>query len=123
ELNLQLESALETMPASYNLSGLLRRLAILATNSGVELTSFTPMGAPVRNAKDFYETLSVGFQIRGSFNETLVYMDQISRLKRLIRLKSINLNVSGGGFPKPGEINAPTPSTATTSVTLYRFVE
>src|SRR5262249_43815023 len=48
ELNLQLELALEHMPRTFNLSGLLRKLTMLAQNSGVELSSFRPKAQEVK---------------------------------------------------------------------------
>jgi Tfp pilus assembly protein PilO len=71
ELNLQLEAALETMPKNYNLSALLRRLAILATNSGVELQSFIPNSQSKRLPGNFYETLDITFNLdRQLFRDT-----------------------------------------------------
>lgn len=123
ELNLQLEAALETMPKNYNLSALLRRLAILATNSGVELQSFVPAAAVDRPAGAFYETLDVSFNMSGSFTETLVFLDQISRLKRLMKIQEITFT-SGDVTPRSGpDALAPIKNSVNSRLRLFRFFE
>jgi Tfp pilus assembly protein PilO len=123
ELNLQLETALETMPKNYNLSALLRRLAILATNSGVELQSFLPGGGSERPAGAFYETLDVSLTMSGSFSETLVFLDQISRLKRLMKIQSL-IFVSTSREPLKGpEGLQPVKNKIESRIRLFRFYE
>lgn len=123
ELNLQLESALETMPKNYSLGGLLRRLAILATNSGVDLQTFSPGGAPQRQQKDFFETLEVSFGLQGTFNDTLVFLDQISRLKRLIKVVDVTINSKEQGSRSGPESLIPVKSDVLARIRLYRFLE
>ena len=123
ELNLQLEAALETMPKNYNLSALLRRLAILATNSGVELASFVPGMTPERPPGAFYETLDVSFNLSGSFSETLVFLDQISRLKRLMKIQEIAFT-SQSQTPRTGpDALQPIKNTISSRLRLFRFYE
>lgn len=123
ELNLQLEAALETMPKNYNLSALLRRLAILATNSGVELQSFIPNSQSERQGGNFYETLDITFNLSGSFSETLVFLDQISRLKRLMKIQDLSFTTSASAPVTGPEALVPIKNTVASRLRLYRFYE
>lgn len=123
ELNLQLEAALETMPKNYNLSALLRRLAILATNSGVELQSFVPAPQAERPQGAFYETLDVSFNMSGSFSETLVFLDQISRLKRLMKIQEIGFQTGDVSIRSGPEALQPVKNNISSRLRLFRFFE
>ncbi len=121
ELNLQLESALEYMPRTFNFSGLLRKLTMLAQNSGVELFSFHPQKAEEKKEGLFYSTASINFDLKGTYTQTLVFFDQLSRLKRIINVEDLKLRVN--------DVNT-TPSSsgnivANTAVIIktYRFTE
>lgn len=123
ELNLQLEAALETMPKNYNLSALLRRLAILATNSGVELQSFIPNSQSERQGGNFYETLDITFNLSGSFSETLVFLDQISRLKRLMKIQDLSFTTSAAAPVAGPDALVPIKNTVASRLRLFRFYE
>jgi type IV pilus assembly protein PilO len=124
ELNLQLESALESMPRTFNLSGLLRKLSLLAQNSGVDLASFKPRAPSAMEAaaadKNFYSTIVIDFTLNGSFTQTLVFFDQVTRLKRIINIDSLRMrNTPTQGAPKGAVSNIFTEATIET----YRFSE
>lgn len=90
ELDIQLETALEVMPRTANFAELLRRMDMLAENSGVELQLFRPMSATARSEPNaFYTVLKIDFTVVGSFAQSLVFFDQISRLKRLVNVEQI----------------------------------
>ena len=118
ELNLQLESALEYMPRAFELSKLLRRLTTLAQNSGVELSSFKPKKTEEKKSGSFYSTVAIDFDLKGSFTQTLVFLDQLSRLKRIINIDSLKLR-SMENPQRTGAVAA----TTTASVRTYRFAE
>lgn len=121
ELQARLDSALEYMPRTFKLEVLLRKLTMVASNSGVEISSFRPKkGADDKAAGGtFYSTIAIDFDIKGSFTQTLVFFDQLTRLKRIVNIDAIKI--------KPAE-NAPSRSGATLAVTqasikTYRFSE
>lgn len=89
ELNLQLESALEYMPRDYQLAQLLRKMTLLAENSGVEIAAFRPQ----KNDETigFYNATDIEFTLKGGFTQTLVFFDQLSRLKRVLRVQTLKL--------------------------------
>lgn len=121
ELNLKLESVLEYMPRSFNLSSLLRKLTMVAQNSGVKLFTFRPSKTEEKGQEGFYSSTTIGFDIRGSFTQTLVFFDQVSRLKRIVNVQSLRMVPEAVNFNKNilGEVSA----TTACSVRTYRFSE
>jgi len=119
ELNAQLESALEHMPRSFNLSGLLRKLTMLAQSSGVELSTFKPTKSEARSDSGFYSTISIDFDLRGSFTQNLVFFDQLSRLKRIINIDSLKMSAKEVSGAKTGTVLVDTQG----SIRTYRFME
>ena len=117
ELNVQLEASLEHMPRNFNFSGLLRRLTMLAQSSGVDLSTFKPSRGETKVEGQFYSTIDIEFDLTGSFVQSLVFFDQVSRLKRIVNLQTPQ-RAEEGGFRAQGMV-------AETRVQLktYRFVE
>lgn len=122
ELNLQLEAVLEHMPRTFNLASLLRKLTMLAQNSGIEILIFKPKREAVKaegnGAQTFYETISVDFSIKGAFTQTLVFFDQLARLKRIVNVDSLKMATRR-------EFRSSDAALASTDVTIrtYRFTE
>ena len=81
DLNLQLESALEHLPKSFNLAALLRKLTAIAQNSGVELSSFKPEKNETRGEGQFFSSIKIDFDLKGTFAQSLLFFDQLTRLK------------------------------------------
>lgn len=119
ELNLQLESALEHMPRSFNLAGLLRKLSQLSQASGLEISTFKPKKNEVQATGLFYKTIYIDFDIKGTFIQFLVFLDQVSRLKRIINLESINLKAIAKKESSIGGLKADAKATIKT----FRFVD
>ena len=119
DLNLQLEAALEHMPRTFNLSGLLRKFTMLAQNSGVELATFKPKRGEGKNESAFYSTIGIDCELQGTFSQLLVFLDQLSRLKRIVNVESLRIRVSQGGPQRSGSIMTSTQA----SIKTYRFAE
>jgi type IV pilus assembly protein PilO len=118
ELNLQLEAVLEHMPRTFDLSNLLRKLSMLSQNSGVILSTFKPR--KVEEKVGFYSTTAIDFEMRGSYTQTLMFFDQLSRLKRIVNIENIKIQNSDRSVAsKSGSIMASTTGTIKT----YRFSE
>lgn len=122
ELNLQLESALEYMPRTFNLSSLLRKLNMLAQNSGVKILTFRPVRGEEKAPEGFYSITSIDFDIRGTFSQTLVFLDQISRLKRIVNLHSLKMGLENSN-PAIMALGGPTIVATAASIKTYRFSE
>jgi type IV pilus assembly protein PilO len=121
ELNLQLESALEYMPRTFNLSSLLRKLTLLAQNSGVELPTFKPRKSDEKKGPSFYSTVAIDVDLKGTFTQTLVFLDQLSRLKRIVNVEKLTMKAvpTDKDHERAGNILAST----TATIRTYRFVE
>lgn len=134
ELNLQLEAALEHMPRTFNLASLLRKLTMLAQNSGIEISVFRPRRElaqvspenpnPAANATEkqsslFYESILVEFNLQGPFTQTMVFFDQLARLKRIVNIDSVRMSVK----KEEGAKISQTVSNTEVLVRTYRFTE
>ena len=120
ELNVQLEAALEHMPRAFNLSDLLRRLSLLAQNSGIEMYTFRPRKASdEKNTGSFYSTTTIEFDLKGTFTQTLLFLDQLSRLKRIVNVEHIRVRPNSANTLRSGGIVAETQA----RVRTYRFSE
>jgi len=119
ELNLQLESALEHLPKTFNLSGLLRKLSSLAQNSGVELASFKPDKTEQRNDGQFFASMKIDFDIKGTYAQTLLFFDQLTRLKRIVNLETMKMAVRNENVNKTTAVT----SDITGTIRTYRFTD
>ena len=124
ELNLQLESALEHMPRTFNLASLLRKMTMLAQNSGIDISTFKPLKESVQRKQDsgdvnFYETIFANLSFQGTFTQTMVFFDQLSRLKRIVNIDSIKM------FSRKDQGIKTAMALATTNIVIktYRFSE
>lgn len=89
EQSLQLESVLEFIPRNLELSGILRKLNMLAQNSGVEIISFKPQ----KDEQDlgFFKSTTIDLTLKGSFTQSLVFFDQVSKLKRVLNFETLKM--------------------------------
>jgi Tfp pilus assembly protein PilO len=121
ELNLQLESALETLPREYDLSGFLRKISMIGFNSGIGMGAFRP-SSEAKKEGAFYETMGIAFSVSGSFTQILSFFDQLLHMKRVVRVEKISMRTVAGS----SEItvrNAGSSISADVTAKLYRFVE
>ncbi len=91
ELNLQFQAVLEHLPSEFNYSQILRELTMLARNSGIELLSFTPDNEEKGKEGVFYSTRELKVNLRGPYTNLILFFDQLSRLKKIINVVSINI--------------------------------
>ena len=118
QLNAQLDTALEHMPPTFDLAGLLRQFSLLAQNSGLEIANFKPEAGEKRQPSSFYSSTSIAMDLSGTFTQTLTFLDQLSRLKRIVNVEKIKIK----GSPvkqKSGSVKTSTQAVVRT----YRFAE
>ncbi len=125
ELSQQLKTALEYMPPEFKLAELLRRLTALAQNSGVELVQFLPEAGETRPEGSFYATTNIGFEVHGAFAQCLLFLDQVSRLKRIINVSGIAIEPVAiiAGTEVRQDRSAATKVNAKGTLVTYRFAE
>lgn len=117
ELTGQLEKSLESMPATFELSNLLRQFTLLAQNTGIEMAYFKPKGGEQVTPGTFYSSQVIEVEFKGAFTQTLLFLDQLSRLKRIVNIETISM--SAGDSDTLGAV----PSTTKAVVRTYRYVE
>ena len=122
--NAEFEDALEFIPRNLDLSKLLAKLNVLARNSGIELDSFKPLKEEAAKAgtKSFYQTVNLEIQLRGGFSQTVMFLDQISRLKRIINVETLKMTVGSVDTARlPSSL--PIPVNTVINLKTYRFAE
>ncbi len=123
ELSLQLKTALDYMPPDFRLAELLRRLTALAQNSGVELVQFNPDTEEKRAEGAFYATTNIVFEVNGAFAQCLLFLDQVSRLKRIINVAGISIEPSQTAVEIRTDRNGASRVHASGTLVTYRFAE
>lgn len=93
EQSLQLEAVLDSIPRTLELAGLLRKINVLAQNSAIEIDSFRP--SLNETNQGFFKSADIDLKIRGSFVSTLSFLDQISKLKRVVVFEEMLMNLDG----------------------------
>ncbi len=121
ELNLQLESALESLPRNYDLSGLLRKVSMIGFNSGVAIGAFRP-ASEVKQEGEFYETMPIAFNVSGSFTQVLSFFDQLLHLKRVVRVEKVEMRLAASNS-EAAVRNAGAAVTTEVVAKLYRFTD
>lgn len=118
ELSLQLEAALEHMPKTFNLSGLLRRFTLLGQNSGLEVARFIPGKEEPKKEGGFYSSILIDMELQGTFTQTIVFLDQLSRLKRIMNVDNLKFNVVATGSAALGVM-----TNTVATIRTFRFAE
>ncbi|NBV51833.1 hypothetical protein EBR78_11535 [bacterium] len=106
EQTLQLEAILESIPRTYELNGLLKRLNLLAQSTGVEIVSFKPQND--ERSLELFKVMSIDVTLRGAFVSTLVFFDQVSKLKRVVSFEDIRMSATQKTSGEKGPLIAET---------------
>ena len=126
--NTEFEEALLIIPRTLDLSQLLARLNVLAKNSGIEIEIFKPLkeeavGAEASKVESFYREVPLEMQLHGSFSQTLVFFDQVSRTKRIMNVESVKMVPAQENGISLGSANQSNPIVSTVLFKTYRFSE
>lgn len=113
ELKKQLELALNELPNKQEIPSLLRNIAGLARDNGLEVLQFKPEN---ESAKNFYAEVPVSLDLKGSYHQMALFAQAVSQMARIVNIKNIKL-----GKPKQ-EGNTTILSISCRAVT-YRFLE
>lgn len=92
EAKLLFEAAATILPKTKEIPNLLRNISDLGKAAGLDFLSFKP-GNEV--AKDFYSEFPIDIAIRGPYHNLGFFLDQVSKLERLVTVNNIKL-----GSPK-----------------------
>jgi type IV pilus assembly protein PilO len=89
ELEQKLAEALTEMPAETRMDDLLSQLAEIADKAGLAMSSITPQ--PETREGTFYYRIPVRMQVEGTYHEIAVFLDMVSKLRRIINVTNIQL--------------------------------
>ncbi len=89
EIERMLEEALEEMPAETRMDDLINQLAEIAGQAGLELSSIDPQ--PQFREDTFYYRIPVRMQVAGNFHEVAVFLDRVSKMRRLVNVTNIEI--------------------------------
>ena len=94
EQSLQLESVLESLPRSFEFNILLKKFNLLAQNAGIEIAGFRPQSGEMDQG--YFKSTTIDLSLRGGFVPTLVFLDQVSKLKRVVAFDEIRITPQRG---------------------------
>jgi len=137
-LEKEFQVALQKLPDGKEIPLLLESISVEGRNSGIEFLLFEPVpiiprvvetqnvqktGAPPPPAiEEFYQEIPVRVRIVGTYDDTLEFMQRVSRLPRIINVEDL---VVGGDSGRGGRTPAPASGRLITSCVLktYMFLE
>jgi type IV pilus assembly protein PilO len=111
-VELQLKAASLLLPKQKEIPSLLTDISEQGTSSGLEFVSFTPK--PEKKEK-FYAIIPVAITVNGSYHNIGVFLDQVSKLNRIVTANNIKLS---GGKRSGDEMTL----TASLELVTYRFL-
>jgi len=88
ELQAQLNNALAQLPNSREIPELLKNISTLGKGSNLEFLRFRP--APER-PKQFYAEVPLELVFLGTYHETGVFFDRVSKLPRIINVENFKM--------------------------------
>ena len=105
----EFRKVMRALPEKTEIPSLLTSISQSGQDTGLKFISFQP-GADV--VKDFYGEIPVSLKMEGNFHNTVVFLDKVTGLNRIVNIRDIRI----GGF-KDGKV-----TTECTALT-YKFIE
>lgn len=96
EQSLQLEAVLESIPRTFEFNQLLNICNQIAMNSGVSIVKFKPILGNQTQEREFFKRATIDLVLSGNFISTMVFMDQMNKIKRLISFKEVEMVANRG---------------------------
>ncbi len=111
-LDAELKNALAQLPEKKDIPELLSAISSKAQESGLDILLFRPRAEVFR---DFYAEVPVDITVKGNFQNTVNFFDEVGRMTRLVNIDNI-------GFKNP-TVSGDNVVLETTSVaTAFRFL-
>jgi len=108
----ELAKLLLLLPDQKEIPGLLENVSRLGSKVGLENILFQPQPEVMR---EFYATIPIRLDLLGTFNDLGVFLDNISKLDRILKVESLTLTRQKG---KPGSLLQ-----VGCNIVTYRFLE
>jgi type IV pilus assembly protein PilO len=117
KLNIELANALTQLPNEKEIPEILRNISTLGKESNLEFTLFRPKP---EEPKQFYANVPIELVVLGSYHNTGMFFDRVSKLPRIINV--VNFNMASAKDVK-GRGEAQTLVKTSCLVNTYRFLE
>jgi type IV pilus assembly protein PilO len=85
----ELDKATTQLPTDKELPSLLQRIDDLARKSGLEIARFTPQKD---KPMGFYAEVPIRVEVKGTFYELMIFLNQVSNLDRIVTIDSVDLS-------------------------------
>ncbi len=90
----ELKNLLETLPEAREIPSFLQYIADIGATSGLSQLLFEPQREEVR---DFYAVIPVKLKLVGDYHRFGLFLDRLSKLDRLVRVRSVSIGRKGKG--------------------------
>jgi type IV pilus assembly protein PilO len=117
KLNIELAQALTQLPNEKEIPEILRNISTLGKESNLEFTLFRPKP---EEPKQFYANVPIELVVLGSYHNTGMFFDRVSKLPRIINV--VNFNMASAKDVK-GRGEAQILVKTSCLVNTYRFLE
>ncbi len=91
DLKARLNVAVQRLPDSTELPGLLTDVTSLGKKTGLEFRSFRPKKEVKRG---FYAEVPIDIELRGTYHNVAVFFDKIAHLPRIVRISKVSMSVA-----------------------------
>jgi type IV pilus assembly protein PilO len=117
KLNMELSNALTQLPNEKEIPEILRNISTLGKESSLEFTLFRPKP---EEPQQFYANVPIELVVLGSYHNTGIFFDRVSKLPRIINV--VNFNMASARDVK-GRGDAQILVKTSCLVNTYRFLE
>jgi type IV pilus assembly protein PilO len=117
KLNIELANALTQLPNEKEIPEILRNISTLGKESNLEFTLFRPKP---EEPQQFYANVPIELVVLGSYHNTGIFFDRVSKLPRIINV--VNFNMTSAKDIK-GRGEAEILVRTSCLVNTYRFLE
>ena len=98
DLKARLNVAVQRLPDSTELPGLLTDVTSLGKKTGLEFRSFRPKKEVKRG---FYAEVPIDIELRGTYHNVGIFFDKIAHLPRIVRISKVSMSVADDAKDPP----------------------
>jgi type IV pilus assembly protein PilO len=102
----------EQLPSGSEVSGLLRQIQNLVSQSGLTLKLWKPDPKPKLHSSGLYEEIPITIELIGGYHDLALFFDRVSKLTRIVNM--MNLKMGSAVMTKPGSMDIKISCTAMT---------
>lgn len=115
EAELKFQEAKKALPEKEEIPSLLTSISYSGQDSGLEFLLFQPES---EKGKGFYAEIPVSINVKGSYHNTVIFFEKVSKLSRIVNIKNIRVTQSS-----PGKVVKENELTIMCTAVTYKFLE